>query len=91
VVLRGAKVEKSAGFRLWSQNVRDHNSFDNPERVQPASFTPELKGPHGGPVPADCLGRGQQNATLARPLCFSHPFWGKGEQKFDRFVNFVAS
>ncbi len=44
VVLRGAKVLKATGFRLGSQNVRDHNSFDSPERVKPASFTPELKG-----------------------------------------------
>jgi len=28
----------------WSQNVRDHNSFDSPERIKPISFTPELKG-----------------------------------------------
>jgi alpha-N-arabinofuranosidase len=44
VVLRGAKAQKAAGFKLWSQNVKDHNSFDHPDLVKPTSFTQDLKG-----------------------------------------------
>jgi alpha-N-arabinofuranosidase len=44
VLLRGAKAQKATGLRLWSQNVRDHNTFNSPERVKPMSFSPELRG-----------------------------------------------
>jgi len=43
IVLQGAKVQKATGLRLWSQNVRDHNSFDRPEQVKPSPFSLELK------------------------------------------------
>jgi alpha-N-arabinofuranosidase len=44
VVLRGAKAQTARGRRLWSQNVRDHNTFDNPEPVRWNPVTPELAG-----------------------------------------------
>jgi alpha-N-arabinofuranosidase len=44
IVLQGAKIQKATGMRLWSQNVRDHNTFDRPEQVKPSPFYTELKG-----------------------------------------------
>jgi alpha-L-arabinofuranosidase len=44
IELRGARPHSARGLRLWSQNVRDHNTFDHPARIKPTSFTPWLKG-----------------------------------------------
>jgi alpha-N-arabinofuranosidase len=44
VELRGARPKVATGRRLWSQDVRDHNTFGNPDRIKPAPFTPLLKG-----------------------------------------------
>ena len=44
IVLQGAKIQKATGLRLWSQNVRDHNTFDRPDQVKPSPFGLELKG-----------------------------------------------
>ncbi|MCI0622591.1 MAG: hypothetical protein L0387_13175, partial [Acidobacteria bacterium] len=44
IELRGARPRSATGLRLWSQNVRDHNTFDQPARIKPASFTPRIRG-----------------------------------------------
>jgi alpha-N-arabinofuranosidase len=37
--LSGAKVQKISGRILTADDMRTHNTFDQPERVKPASFT----------------------------------------------------
>jgi alpha-N-arabinofuranosidase len=44
ITLRGARPGSANGRRLWSQSVRDHNTFANPEQVKPAPFKPTLQG-----------------------------------------------
>ena len=44
ITVRGASPRSARGRRLWSRNVRDHNTFDNPDLVKPTSFTPSLRG-----------------------------------------------
>jgi alpha-N-arabinofuranosidase len=36
ITLRGARPGSATGRRLWSQSVRDHNTFANPDQVKPA-------------------------------------------------------
>ncbi|MCI0665741.1 MAG: alpha-N-arabinofuranosidase, partial [Acidobacteria bacterium] len=43
IEVRGARPRNAMGRRLWSQDVRDHNTFENPARIKPSSFTPWLK------------------------------------------------
>lgn len=44
VELRGARPRSATGRRLTSPDVRDHNTFENPGRVRPTTFTPGLRG-----------------------------------------------
>jgi alpha-L-arabinofuranosidase len=44
VRLRGAQARSISGRRLWSSNVREHNTFDNPERLTPTSIKIAAKG-----------------------------------------------
>jgi alpha-N-arabinofuranosidase len=44
VSIRGARARSAAGTRLWTSNVREHNTFENPERLKPTSTSIEIKG-----------------------------------------------
>ncbi len=44
IVLSGARAKSASGRRLWSKNVRDHNTAADPYLVKPTSFTPSLRG-----------------------------------------------
>jgi alpha-N-arabinofuranosidase len=44
VRLRGEQARSISGRRLWSSNVRDHNTFDNPERLTPTPIKIASKG-----------------------------------------------
>ena len=43
IELRGARPKSAKGTRLWSQDVREHNTFENPSQIKPVSFTPSLR------------------------------------------------
>jgi len=44
VRLSGGQVRRVTGLRLWSADVRDHNTFDAPERMTPSAAKIDLKG-----------------------------------------------
>ncbi len=43
VELRGGSARSAKGSRLWSPNVRDHNRFEDPDRVKPSEFEVEVR------------------------------------------------
>ena len=43
VRLSGGQVRKVSGQRLWSADVRDHNTFEGPERMTPATLKIDVK------------------------------------------------
>jgi alpha-N-arabinofuranosidase len=43
VSLRGARARAATGQRLWSANVREHNTFESPERIKPAQVKVDIK------------------------------------------------
>ena len=45
VRLSGGQARGVTAKRLWSQNVKDHNTFDSPERVTPSAVNIAPRGP----------------------------------------------
>jgi len=43
IELRGARPTGAKGTRLWSKDVKDHNTFINPAHIKPMQFTPWLQ------------------------------------------------
>lgn len=43
VGVQGANIKGATGRRLWSEDVREHNTFENPEQVKTAAYSPVLK------------------------------------------------
>ncbi len=37
--IRGSDLKKATGSILTSKNVQDHNTFDQPNKLSPTSFT----------------------------------------------------